>query len=95
MDSTPTQPPVGFVPPPNASYRPHPHAPQKLHPPGVGPRRQPCRHPPSGFAPPHAGTHVLLLIKERNVRIIDRDTGELLRQLLLDPRRDYQPQPRK
>lgn len=37
-----------------------------------------------------AGTHVLLLIQELHVRIITED-GELLRELDLDPGRDYQP----
>ena len=39
----------------------------------------------------HAGTHVRLLIHELHVRVITED-GELLRELVLDPSRDYQPQ---
>ncbi|HET6911068.1 MAG TPA: integrase core domain-containing protein [Mycobacteriales bacterium] len=39
----------------------------------------------------HAGKHVRLLVKELHVRVITED-GELLRELVLDPRRDYQPQ---
>jgi transposase InsO family protein len=39
----------------------------------------------------HAGAHVLLLVRELHVRIITED-GELLRELTLDPSRDYQPQ---
>jgi transposase InsO family protein len=42
----------------------------------------------------HAGTHVLILAKDRNIRIVARDTGELLRQLVLNPAQDYQPQPK-
>jgi transposase InsO family protein len=38
------------------------------------------------------GTRVLMLIRDRNIRIITEDTGELVRQLVLDPSRDYQPQ---
>ena len=38
------------------------------------------------------GTRVLMLIHELNIRIITEDTGELIRQLVLDPTRDYQPQ---
>ena len=34
---------------------------------------------------------VLLLVQDRHIRIIDAATGELLRQLILDPSRDYQP----
>jgi hypothetical protein len=41
-----------------------------------------------------AGTRVLMLIRDLNIRIITEDTGELIRELLLNPTRDYQPQPR-
>jgi transposase InsO family protein len=44
-----------------------------------------------GIGRTHAGTHVLLLVQDLHVRIIDAATGELLRELVLDPRRDYQP----
>jgi transposase InsO family protein len=39
----------------------------------------------------HAGAHVRLLVKDLHVRVITED-GQLLRELVLDPRRDYQPQ---
>ena len=39
----------------------------------------------------HAGTHVLLLVRDLGIRIIDAATGELLRDLTLDPTRNYQP----
>ena len=45
-----------------------------------------------GIGRAHAGTPVLLLIHNRTVRIVDPDTGELLRDLTLDPSHDYQPQ---
>jgi hypothetical protein len=32
-----------------------------------------------------------MLIRELNIRIITEDTGQLLRELTLDPSRDYQP----
>jgi transposase InsO family protein len=48
-----------------------------------------------GIGRRHARTHVLALITDLNIRIINRDTGELLRELTLDPARDYQPQPPK
>jgi hypothetical protein len=32
-----------------------------------------------------------MLVQDLNVRIINTATGELLRQLTLDPSRDYQP----
>jgi hypothetical protein len=44
-----------------------------------------------GVGRTHARTHVLLLIRDLNIRIINAATGELLRQLTLDPTRDYQP----
>jgi hypothetical protein len=44
-----------------------------------------------GTDPSHARTRVLLLIRDLNVRIINAATGELLRQLTLDPARNYQP----
>ena len=38
-----------------------------------------------------AGTPVLLLIDDLHIRIAHRHTGELIRELTLDPTRDYQP----
>jgi hypothetical protein len=32
-----------------------------------------------------------MLVQDLNIRIINAATGELLRQLTLDPTRDYQP----
>src|SRR5215212_10351468 len=37
------------------------------------------------------GTRVTLLIDDLHIRVIDRDTGHLIRELTLDPTRDYQP----
>ncbi len=37
------------------------------------------------------GTRIVLLVAGRNVRIIERETGRLLRDFELDPSRDYQP----
>ncbi len=44
-----------------------------------------------GVGRTHAGTHVLLLVQDLHVRVIHAATGELLRELTLDPTRDYQP----
>jgi transposase InsO family protein len=44
-----------------------------------------------GIGRPHAGTHVRLLIQDLHVRIINAATGDLLRDLVIDPTRDYQP----
>jgi transposase InsO family protein len=39
----------------------------------------------------HARKRVLALIADLDIRVIDTETGELLRALTLDPNRDYQP----
>ena len=44
-----------------------------------------------GVGRTHARTRVLLLVQDLHVRIINAATGELLRQLTLDPSRNYQP----
>jgi transposase InsO family protein len=44
-----------------------------------------------GIGRTHARTPVLLLIDDRDIRVINATTGELLRHLTLDPTRDYQP----
>ena len=44
-----------------------------------------------GIGRTHARTRVLLLIQDLHIRVINAATGELLRDLDLDPSRDYQP----
>jgi len=44
-----------------------------------------------GLGRRHAHTRVLALIADRYIRIVNATTGELLRELTLDPTRDYQP----
>jgi hypothetical protein len=44
-----------------------------------------------GIGRTHARTHVVLLVCDLDIRIVDAVTGELLRELELDPARDYQP----
>jgi hypothetical protein len=44
-----------------------------------------------GVGRTHAGTHILLLVQDLDIRIIDAATGELLRELTLHPTRGYQP----
>lgn len=44
-----------------------------------------------GVGRTHARTPVLLLVDDRDIRVINATTGELLRALTLDPTRDYQP----
>lgn len=40
----------------------------------------------------HAGRRVVLLVNDLDVRVVDINTGELLRRLTIDPTRGYQPQ---
>jgi transposase InsO family protein len=44
-----------------------------------------------GLGREHARQHILMLIADLHIRAIDAETGELLRELTLDPDRDYQP----
>jgi len=44
-----------------------------------------------GIGRTHARTHVILLIADLDIRVINAATGELLRALTLDPTKDYQP----
>jgi transposase InsO family protein len=45
-----------------------------------------------GIGRAHKNRPIKLLIADRDIRIIDPKTGELIRELKLDPTRDYQPQ---
>jgi len=44
-----------------------------------------------GIGRDHAGTRILLLVQDLHIRIINAATGELLRDLTLNPARTYQP----
>ena len=44
-----------------------------------------------GIGRPHTRTHVILLVQDLHVRVVHATTGELLRDLTIDPTRDYQP----
>ena len=44
-----------------------------------------------GIGRTYAGTYVLLLVQDLHVRVVHAATGQLLRELTIDPRRDYQP----
>ena len=44
-----------------------------------------------GIGRTHARTHVILLVQDLQIRVVNAVTGELFRDLLLDPSRDYQP----
>ena len=44
-----------------------------------------------GLGREHARRRVLILVADLDIRVIDAETGELLRELVLDPNKDYQP----
>ena len=44
-----------------------------------------------GIGRTHNGTHVILFVQDLDVRIVHAATGELLRELIIDPSKDYQP----
>ncbi len=44
-----------------------------------------------GLGRAHKGKSIKLLVADRDIRVLDARTGELIRQLTLDPSRDYQP----
>jgi transposase InsO family protein len=44
-----------------------------------------------GIGRTHAGTCIILLVHDLDIRVVNAATGELLRELTLDPSRDYQP----
>ena len=44
-----------------------------------------------GLGAAHGGTRVTLVIDDLRIRVISRDTGQLIRELVLNPNRDYQP----
>ena len=44
-----------------------------------------------GISRTHTGTHVLVLVNDLEVTVINAATGELLRELTIDTSRDYQP----
>ena len=56
--------------------------------------RHPARRrppPPHRHRPNPRRTHVILLVHDLDIRVVNAATGELLRDLTLDPTRDYQP----
>lgn len=48
-----------------------------------------------GIGRTHARTRVLLPAHDLDIKIINAATGEILRELTIDPTRDYQPQTRQ
>jgi len=66
----------------------------RIDPSGVITLRHNSRLHHIGLGRRHAGTRVLVLVRDLHVRVLNADGGELLRELILDPTRDYQPQAR-
>lgn len=44
-----------------------------------------------GIGRTHARTHVIMLVHDLDVRVVNAATGELIRELTINPDRDYQP----
>jgi len=44
-----------------------------------------------GIGRTYAGTCIILIVQDLDIRIVNAATGELIRELTLDPNRDYQP----
>jgi len=44
-----------------------------------------------GVGRTYARTDVILLVQDLHVTVVNAATGEILRDLIIDPRRDYQP----
>mgnify|MGYP003551801291 CR=1 FL=1 len=44
-----------------------------------------------GIGRTYARTRVILLVQDLHVRVVDAATGELIRELIIDPNKDYQP----
>jgi transposase InsO family protein len=65
----------------------------RIDPSGVFTLRHNSRLHHLGIGRRHAGKHVLVLVHDLDIRVLTTD-GQLLRELTLDPTRDYQPQPK-
>ena len=73
-------------------HRPHRSMPHRATPAAVYNHLPKALPATSREADTHTRTHVILLIDDLHVRVITATTGELLRELTIDPSRDYQPQ---
>jgi transposase InsO family protein len=65
----------------------------RIDPSGVFTLRHNSRLHHIGLGRRHAGTHVLVLVHDLDIKVLTSN-GELLRELHLDPTKDYQPQPK-
>lgn len=64
----------------------------RIDPSGVFTLRHNSRLHHIGIGRRHAGADILILVHDLHIRVLNND-GELLRELQLDPTKDYQPQP--
>jgi transposase len=74
-----------------AAFEQRSRRPTRSPPPGLVTLRRNGRLHHIGIGRPHAGTRVLLLVQDLHIRVINAHTGELLRELTLNPTRNYQP----
>jgi transposase InsO family protein len=65
----------------------------RIDPSGVFTLRHNSRLHHIGIGRRHAGTNVLVLVHDLDIRVLTTD-GQLIRELELDPSKDYQPQPK-
>ena len=65
----------------------------RIDPSGVFTLRHNSRLHHIGVGRRYAGTDILVLVHDLDIRVLT-NTGELIRELVLDPSRDYQPQPK-
>lgn len=65
----------------------------RIDPSGVFTLRHNSRLHHIGIGRRHAGTRILVLVHDLDIRVLTTD-GKLIRELRLDPNRDYQPQPK-
>ena len=86
FDARPKAFPTGYQIPPHYRVR---H--DKIDAAGVITLRYNSRRHHIGLSKHLRGTHVIVLIDNRDIRVLDRNTGTLIRKLILDPTRDYQP----
>jgi len=95
--------PYRAAPPPPATHGPRPlpatapltpataSAPTAPTPPAKSPRATAEKLYHIGIGRAHGGTRVLLLAQDLHIRVTSAATGELPRELTLDPDRNYQP----
>src|ERR687896_421756 len=93
-EELPPQPPHHQNPPPSISRDPGTHPRirhDRIDDTGVVTLRVAGKLRHIGIGRTHARTHIIMLINDLHVRVVNAATGELLRELTIDLTRDYQP----